>query len=137
MIEAPDAGANAAPAAPVRVLGVRHHGPGSARAVVSALEAYQPDCVLIEGPADADELIGWAGDAGMEPPVSLLAWRTDEPRVASFWPLAVFSPEWQAMRWAAGRGVQTRFMDLPARHVLAHEQAEDTGDGASRRRRQH
>ena len=131
MIEAPDAGANAAPAAPVRVLGVRHHGPGSARAVVSALEAYQPDCVLIEGPADADELIGWAGDAGMEPPVSLLAWRTDEPRVASFWPLAVFSPEWQAMRWAAGRGVQTRFMDLPARHVLAHEQAEDTGDGAA------
>ena len=43
---------------PVRVLGVRHHGPGSARAVVRALDAYRPDCVLIEGPADADPLVG-------------------------------------------------------------------------------
>ena len=33
----------------VEVFGIRHHGPGSARSLVAALQAYQPDAVLIEG----------------------------------------------------------------------------------------
>ena len=119
-----DAPPQAPPAPPVRVLGVRHHGPGSARALAAALEDYRPDCVLVEGPADADDLLTWVGAPGMEPPVALLAWKADEPSVASFWPLAVFSPEWQALRWAAEHGVEAHFMDLPARHVLA-EQADN------------
>ena len=41
----------------LRVLGVRHHGPGSARAVVRALVAHDPDVVLIEGPPEADALV--------------------------------------------------------------------------------
>ena len=96
-----DPGGAAPSAPPVRVLGVRHHGPGSARALAAALEDYRPDCVLVEGPADADDLLTWVGAPGMEPPVALLAWKADEPSVASFWPLAFFSPEWQALRWAA------------------------------------
>ena len=122
--DAPSQAPPAAPAPPVRVLGVRHHGPGSARALAAALEDYRPDCVLVEGPADADDLLTWVGAPGMEPPVALLAWKADEPAVASFWPLAVFSPEWQALRWAAEHGVEAHFMDLPARHVLA-EQADN------------
>ena len=122
--DAPSQAPPAAPAPPVRVLGVRHHGPGSARALAAALEDYRPDCVLVEGPADADDLLTWVGAPGMEPPVALLAWKADEPSVASFWPLAVFSPEWQALRWAAEHGVEAHFMDLPARHVLA-EQADN------------
>ena len=108
---------------PVRVLGIRHHGPGSARALVAALEAYRPDCVLIEGPADADGLIEWAG-RGLEPPVALLAWDSTDPSEASFWPMAVFSPEWQALSWAVAHGAQARFMDLPAAAVLATRKAE-------------
>ncbi len=119
-----DPGGAAPSAPPVRVLGVRHHGPGSARALAAALDDYRPDCVLVEGPADADDLLTWVGAPGMEPPVALLAWKADEPSVASFWPLAVFSPEWQALRWAAEHGVEAHFMDLPARHVLA-EQADN------------
>ena len=127
-----DPGGAAPPAPPVRVLGVRHHGPGSARALAAALEDYRPDCVLVEGPADADDLLTWVGAPGMEPPVALLAWKTDEPSVASFWPLAVFSPEWQALRWAAAHGVEAHFMDLPSRHVLAEqaEEGEKKDDGA-------
>ena len=108
---------------PVRVLGIRHHGPGSARALVAALEAYRPDCVLIEGPADADGLIEWAG-RGLEPPVALLAWDSTDPSEASFWPMAVFSPEWQALSWAVAHGAQAHFMDLPAAAVLAARKAE-------------
>jgi Family of unknown function (DUF5682) len=117
------------PAAPpeaqrVSVLGIRHHGPGSARSVVAELDRLRPSAVLIEGPADADPLLALAADPGMVPPVALLAYAPDEPRVSAFWPLAVFSPEWQALTWAAANGVQARFCDLPAGMVLArHDDA--------------
>ena len=104
---------------PVRVFGIRHHGPGSARSLLRALDEYQPDAVLIEGPADADPLIGWVTAEGMRPPLALLAYAADEPKVSAFWPFAVFSPEWQAMVWAVEHGVEVRFCDLPAAQVLA------------------
>lgn len=107
---------------PVRIFGVRHHGPGSARALVAALEDYRPDCVLIEGPPEADDLVDWVG-RGLEPPVALLAWDNAEPSSASFWPMAVFSPEWQALSWAVAHGARVRFMDLPAAVGLAERKA--------------
>src|SRR3954470_1834930 len=55
----------------------------------------------------------------MEPPVALLAHEAGAPRHAVFWPFAVFSPEWQALRWAAAAGVPARFCDLPSGAVLA------------------
>src|SRR5579859_7200113 len=98
----------------VVLLGVRHHGPGSARAVAAALDRYQPDRILIEGPRDADRLIPLAGADGMEPPVALLAYREQDPKVSAFWPFASFSPEWCALRYAAAHGVEAGFCDLPA-----------------------
>ncbi|WP_433224579.1 DUF5682 family protein [Microtetraspora malaysiensis] len=101
------------------ILGVRHHGPGSARAVRSALERLKPDIVLIEGPPEADALVPLAADPGMEPPVALLAYVPGDRAKAAFWPFAVFSPEWQAIRYAVEAGVEVRFCDLPAAHSLA------------------
>ncbi|MFB7516899.1 DUF5682 family protein [Streptomyces sp. NPDC056144] len=101
------------------LLGVRHHGPGSARGVRDALEAARPDVVLVEGPAEADALVELAGDAAMRPPVALLAHAVDDPGRAAFWPMADFSPEWVAIRWALDRGAAVRFIDLPAAHTLA------------------
>jgi Family of unknown function (DUF5682) len=106
-------------AAPVAVFGIRHHGPGSARSLLAALDRYGPDVVLVEGPADADPLLGWVTADGMEPPLALLAYAADEPKIAAFWPYAVFSPEWQAMLWAARRGIEVAFCDLPAAVTLA------------------
>ncbi len=97
----------------VFVLGVRHHGPGSARSVVRALEAIGPDSVLIEGPPDADSLIPLAADPAMKPPVALLVYRADRPRSAAFYPFASFSPEWRAIVFALDRGISVRFMDSP------------------------
>ena len=80
--------------ASVHVLGVRHHGPGSARSVAAALAELRPDAVLIEGPADAGPLLKLAAAEGMTPPVALLAYAVDNPAHSAFWPFAVFSPEW-------------------------------------------
>ncbi|MFE0734043.1 DUF5682 family protein [Streptomyces sp. NPDC058855] len=101
------------------LLGVRHHGPGSARGVRAALDAARPEAVLIEGPAEADALVALAADPAMRPPVALLAHAVDDPGRAAFWPLAAFSPEWVAIRWALDRGATVRFIDLPAAHTLA------------------
>lgn len=102
----------------IHVFGIRHHGPGSARALRSALEALSPDVVLVEGPADATEALVHLADARIVPPVALLLHAVDEPGNVSFFPFAEFSPEWQAFRYAAERGVPSRFMDLPAAHSL-------------------
>ena len=102
-----------------RVYGVRHHGPGSARSLRAALERQHPDVVLIEGPPEADSLVGLAADEQMQPPVALLGYVPGEPKTAAFWPFAVFSPEWQAIRYALEAGVPVRFCDLPAAHQLA------------------
>lgn len=108
------------------LLGVRHHGPGSARAVRAVLRARQPKAVLIEGPPEADALIPLAADPRMQPPVALLAHAVDEPGRSAFWPLADFSPEWVALRWALEHGVPARFIDLPAAHTLAWETEQET-----------
>ncbi|GAA5087854.1 DUF5682 family protein [Nocardia iowensis] len=112
--------------ATTRVFGIRHHGPGSARSLRLALEAFRPDTILIEGPADADPLVGYVAAEGMAPPVALLAYLPDAPAKAAFWPYAVFSPEWQALRYAAEHDVPVRFCDLPATMVLAAD--DEPGD---------
>ncbi|SCE29716.1 hypothetical protein GA0115240_15008 [Streptomyces sp. DvalAA-14] len=128
--EAAAPGARPAAAEDVVLLGVRHHGPGSARAVRAALDAYQPEVVLIEGPLEADALASLAADPAMRPPVALLAHVVDEPSRAGFWPFAEFSPEWVAMRWAAKAGVEVRFIDLPAAHTLALRAATEEEEAA-------
>ncbi|MGW3914117.1 DUF5682 family protein [Streptomyces sp. NPDC005070] len=114
------------------LLGVRHHGPGSARAVRSALEAAAPRVVLIEGPPEADALVPLAAEKDMRPPVALLAHVVDEPGRSAFWPLAEFSPEWVAIRWALENGVEARFIDLPASHTLAWGRDDENGTDPDR-----
>ncbi|WAP56614.1 DUF5682 family protein [Streptomyces sp. S465] len=112
-------GAPRARAAGPLLLGVRHHGPGSARAVRAALTACAPRVVLIEGPPEADAIVRLAAEKDMRPPVALLAHAADDPGRAGFWPLAGFSPEWAAIQWALAHEVPVRFIDLPAANSLA------------------
>ncbi|PKV79978.1 DUF5682 family protein [Nocardia fluminea] len=124
-----DTNASASAAAVTRVFGIRHHGPGSARSLRHALEEFRPDAILIEGPADADPLVGFVAADTMAPPVALLAYVPDSPARAAFWPFAVFSPEWQAMRYGVEHAVPVRFCDLPATNVLGAD--DDARGGGS------
>ena len=103
----------------VHLFGIRHHGPGSARSVVSALDEVQPSIVLVEAPAETTAAFRWVGHPGLEPPVALLGHVVDDPRRAVFAPLAVFSPEWQAIRWANERDLPVEAIDLPLANTLA------------------
>lgn len=103
----------------VEILGIRHHGPGSARSVLGALEELRPDRILIEGPPELDALIPLAGEPDLVPPVAGLVYAVDTPRLSSFYPFAAFSPEWVTLRWAVEHEVAVGFADLPATHSLA------------------
>ncbi len=103
----------------IHLFGIRHHGPGCARSLLRALEELSPDCVLIEGPPEAEAVLASAIHADIEPPVALLLYCPEDTKKASFYPFAEFSPEWQAIRFGLQRSLPVRFMDLPQIHDLA------------------
>lgn len=113
--------------AETRCYGIRHHGPGSAKSLRRALESFQPDVVLIEGPADADSLVQYLPE--LTPPVALLAWSVGDAARYQAWPVATFSPEWQALSWANQHQVPVAFLDLPSSLSLAGD-AQDGTDAA-------
>lgn len=107
----------------VRILGIRHHGPGSAALLRKALDVLDPACVLVEGPPEGDELIQYITDPDLKPPVAMLLHASDEASLASFMPFAEFSPEWQAIHWALKHERPVRFIDWPAAISLALQKA--------------
>lgn len=111
--------------AAVSYFGIRHHGPGSARRLLEALDDLQPAEVLVEGPADLSDLLPLLASPSMQPPVALLAYPKDMPERAVFWPFAEFSPEYQAVCWAVRNGVPVRFIDLPVSWSVTGEKTED------------
>ena len=106
----------------IHYYGIRHHGPGSARHLIAALHALQPDRILLEGPPEADALLPLVADAGMQPPVALLAYRPDAPQRAVYYPFAAWSPEWQTMQYAIAHHVPLTFCDLPLAYTLADDE---------------
>lgn len=108
----------------ISVFGIRHHGPGSARSLLNGLQKLQPDCILLEGPPEANEMIKHVSSEQMKPPVSLLIYAPDDPRQAVYYPFAAFSPEWQALVYGRKQNVPVRFMDLPQSNWLALQNTE-------------
>ncbi len=64
----------------IHILGIRHHGPGSAKNVKEFLETVKPDIVLVEGPPEADPLLQWVNHAELKPPVAILVYQPDDPQ---------------------------------------------------------
>ncbi len=108
----------------IHLFGIRHHGPGSARNLCTALELLRPDSILIEGPPDAESVLPLFVHEAMIPPVALLIYAPDDPKKAVFYPFAEFSPEWQAARYGLQNNIPVRFMDLPQTHQFALESGE-------------
>ena len=81
--------------------------------MLAALDEIQPGAVLIELPADTEPLLRWVADEELVPPVALLGYVAADVSQAAFWPLAEFSPEWQAIRWALDHGIAPVPIDVP------------------------
>jgi Family of unknown function (DUF5682) len=108
----------------VNVFGVRHLSPAGAWHLRRYLDQIKPDVVLIEGLSDASELIPQATRKGTKPPIALLAYTDSLPIRTLIYPLARYSPEFQAMCWADEHDAAVEFIDLPSDVFLALQDIE-------------
>src|SRR5215510_14834103 len=108
----------------VNVFGVRHLSPGGAWHLRRYLDRVRPDVVLIEGLSDANELIPQVTRKGTKPPIALLAYTDSLPVRTLIYPLARYSPEFQAMCWAHEHDAGVEFIDLPSDVFLALQDIE-------------
>jgi len=105
--------------------GVRHLSPACAFYVREFLDRTQPDIVLIEGPSDLSGMINSLCDEKVKLPSAILAYTETAPVYTIMYPMAEFSPEYQAMKWAVEKGVPVEFCDLPSECLLYREDDEN------------
>ena len=112
----------------VHLAPIRHHSPACALALRALLEQVSPAVVLIEGPAEYTGLLPALQDPDTVPPVAVLSLAD---RTASYYPLAEFSPEWIALRWAGEHGAEAAFIDRSpgADDDCRDESRDDSHDG--------
>src|SRR5687767_6616861 len=82
------------------------------------LDQLQPEVVLIEGLDDATELIPDMLRKETRPPIAILAYTDSLPVRTLVYPLASYSPEYQALLWARQNDAKVEFIDLPSENFL-------------------
>lgn len=125
-----EARANAVLAEPLHWFPVRHHSPAVARHVGATIRARRPKLVFIEAPSNASDMVPHIVDKETKPPIALFtSYRDDDNtlglagietpapdvpfKVAVYYPLLSYSPEYIAMREATAIGARVVFIDLP------------------------
>jgi len=108
----------------VHVFGIRHLSPMGAWHLRAFLDQHQPDVVLIEGIDDATPLIPDIARTDTKPPLAILAYTDTLPMRTIVTPFASYSPEYQALLWAAQQGARAEFFDLPSECFLGLIDAE-------------
>ncbi len=96
------------------VFGIRHLSPAGAWHLRAFLEEKQPRLVLVEGPSDLNDQMDYLTAEQTKPPIAILAYTKEAPIRTLLYPLAQYSPEYQAFLWCKEHGVPCRFMDLPS-----------------------
>lgn len=107
------------------ILGIRHHGPGSARHLLEAIQEIKPEIILIEGPPEGEALLSWVNHPEMRTPVAMLLYVPEQTQKAVFYPFAEFSPEWQAMKYGTYNNLPVRFIDIPLIHKFGKQLEEE------------
>lgn len=110
--------------APTLFFPVRHHSPVCAFHLQKAIAAYEPGCILIEGPANAGEMIPVLAHKDTKAPVALYYFYKDKKEdYKCYYPFLDCSPELVAVREAERREIPARFIDLPYGEILLGTQA--------------
>lgn len=101
------------------LFGVRHLSPAGSWHLLELLNRVQPELVLIEGPSDLTDQLSHICAQETKPPIAIMAYSETVPIRTILYPFAVYSPEYQAIKWAHDNGRQCRFIDLPSSVFLA------------------
>ncbi len=98
----------------ISVFGVRHLSPSGAWHLRRFLERVRPKVVLVEGLADADDMIHHITKKTTKPPIAILAYTDSVPVRTLVYPFARYSPEYQALLWASENKARAEWIDLPS-----------------------
>lgn len=110
----------------VRFFPIRHHSPACSFHLRRLIQKWQPDCILIEGPENANELTAVLCHEDTRAPVALYYYYKDSRGLVSeekkdykcYYPFLNYSPELVALREATARGIPARFIDLSYGEIL-------------------
>lgn len=108
----------------IPVFGVRHLSPMGAWQLRAYLDEIRPEVILVEGIDDATPLVGDMTRKTTRPPIAILAYTDTLPVRTIVTPFARYSPEYQAILWAAQNKVEVQFFDLPSECFLGLIDAE-------------
>src|SRR5262245_17542594 len=114
------------------LIGVRHHSAALARVMPELLRNFKPEAVLVEMPPDFQPWLEHLGKSDLEAPVALAA--CSETDLLSFYPLADFSPELAAIRWAAANRVPVIACDLALSAMNRADRLHSNSEGDTDRR---
>ncbi len=98
----------------IHVFGVRHLSPSGAWHLRRYLDRIQPELVMVEGLSDAVDLTQHWVKKGTKPPIAILAYTAELPVRTLVYPIAKYSPEYQAVLWAHENKRDLEFIDLPS-----------------------
>ena len=103
----------------VIIYGIRHLSSAGAFHLRELLERVKPAMVLVEGPSDMTEQMEHIVSEDTKPPIAIMAYTKETPIKTILYPFAVYSPEYEAIRWSFEHQVSCRFIDLPSGTFLA------------------
>ena len=119
---------------PILFFPIRHHSPICSYHLLKLIDEYKPDCILVEGPQNADRLIPVLTDENTVLPIAFYYYYKDSRRLVSeegddykcYYPFLNASPEYNALLKARQLNIDCGFIDLPYGEILIHT-AEDKG----------
>lgn len=111
---------------PVLYFPVRHHSPACSFHLKRVIEEYQPDCILVEGPVSANDLLTIMTHEDTRAPFAVYYSYRDVKGYISeekedykcYYPFLDYSPELVAVREGQKKGIPVEFIDLPYSEIL-------------------
>ncbi|MBE5871617.1 MAG: hypothetical protein E7294_10210 [Lachnospiraceae bacterium] len=113
---------------------IRHHSPVCSFHLKKVIEEYAPDCILIEGPDNANDLLEELVLAGTQAPFAIYYSYHDEKGLVNdkkehyrcYYPFLDYSPELVALRMAKKKEIDRAFIDLPYEEILIAGQEKES-----------
>ncbi len=105
---------------------VRHHSPVCSFHLKRLISEYNPECILIEGPENANHLIDVLTDPDSKAPFAIYYSFNDKSGIVNescedykcYYPFMDYSPELVALREAKKLEIHAEFIDLPYCEIL-------------------
>lgn len=109
---------------------IRHHSPACSYHLLNVIKEYQPDCILVEGPQNANKLIPILTDEETILPIAFYYFYKDKSKLINndaddykcYYPFLNTSPEYNALVEAKRLGINGEFIDLPYAEILINTQ---------------